>query len=145
MRTRIWHSDWKPRWLIRCVSAALLSFMDKQEKHYLNGAAPSLSPGPAFPSAALPPRLRSGAPGAARDCEEIERPFQGQIVRRDVFRHGCVDAPVGDEGDLSLIERLDGLWSLPEALSREEPDLGFLFELEQALAQRERKRAEAPP
>ena len=31
MRTRIWHSDWKPRWLIRCVSAALLSFMDKQE------------------------------------------------------------------------------------------------------------------
>ena len=30
MRTRIWHSDWKPRWLIRCVSAALLSFMDKQ-------------------------------------------------------------------------------------------------------------------
>ena len=22
MRTRIWHSDWKPRWLIRCVSAA---------------------------------------------------------------------------------------------------------------------------
>ena len=32
MRTRIWHSDWKPRWLIRCVSAALLSFMDKQEQ-----------------------------------------------------------------------------------------------------------------
>ena len=32
MRTRIWHSDWKPRWLIRCVSAALLSFMDKQER-----------------------------------------------------------------------------------------------------------------
>ena len=32
MRTRIWHSDWKPRWLIRCVSAALLSFMDKQEE-----------------------------------------------------------------------------------------------------------------
>ena len=31
MRTRIWHSEWKPRWLIRCVSAALLSFMDKQE------------------------------------------------------------------------------------------------------------------
>ena len=31
MRTRIWHSDWKPRWLIRCVSAALLSFMDKQD------------------------------------------------------------------------------------------------------------------
>ena len=31
MRTRIWHSDWKPQWLIRCVSAALLSFMDKQE------------------------------------------------------------------------------------------------------------------
>ena len=31
MRTRIWHSDWKPRWLIRCVSAALRSFMDKQE------------------------------------------------------------------------------------------------------------------
>ena len=31
MRTRIRHSDWKPRWLIRCVSAALLSFMDKQE------------------------------------------------------------------------------------------------------------------
>ena len=31
MRTRIWHSDWNPRWLIRCVSAALLSFMDKQE------------------------------------------------------------------------------------------------------------------
>ena len=31
MRTRIWHSDWKPRWLIRYVSAALLSFMDKQE------------------------------------------------------------------------------------------------------------------
>ena len=30
MRTRIWHSDWKPRWLIRYVSAALLSFMDKQ-------------------------------------------------------------------------------------------------------------------
>ena len=30
VRTRIWHSDWKPRWLIRCVSAALLSFMDKQ-------------------------------------------------------------------------------------------------------------------
>ena len=50
-----------------------------------------------------------------------------------------------DEADLSLIERLDGSWSLPEALSREEPDLGFLFELEQALAQRERKRAEAPP
>ena len=40
---------------------------------------------------------------------------------------------------------LDASWSLPEALSREEPDLGFLFELEQALAQRERKRAEAPP
>ena len=35
MRTRIWHSDWKPRWLIRCVSAALLSFMDKQERHFL--------------------------------------------------------------------------------------------------------------
>ena len=31
MRTRIWHSDWKPRCLIRCVSAALLSFMDKQD------------------------------------------------------------------------------------------------------------------
>ena len=31
MRTRIWHSDWKPRWLIRCVSVALLSFMDKQD------------------------------------------------------------------------------------------------------------------
>ena len=31
VRTRIWHSDWKPRCLIRCVSAALLSFMDKQE------------------------------------------------------------------------------------------------------------------
>ena len=30
MRTRIWHSDWKPRWLIRCVSAAMLSFVDKQ-------------------------------------------------------------------------------------------------------------------
>ena len=35
MRTRIWHSDWKPRWLIRCVSAALLSFMDKQERNCL--------------------------------------------------------------------------------------------------------------
>ena len=35
MRTRIWHSDWKPRWLIRCVSAALLSFMDKQVREYL--------------------------------------------------------------------------------------------------------------
>ena len=34
MRTRIWHSDWKPRWLIRCVSAALLSFMDKQDVFY---------------------------------------------------------------------------------------------------------------
>ena len=34
MRTRIWHSDWKPRWRIRCVSAALLSFMDKQEAVY---------------------------------------------------------------------------------------------------------------
>ena len=37
MRTRIWHSDWKPRWLIRCVSAALLSFMDKQENEYSAG------------------------------------------------------------------------------------------------------------
>ena len=36
MRTRIWHSDWKPRWLIRCVSAALLSFMDKQERVWCN-------------------------------------------------------------------------------------------------------------
>ena len=35
MRTRIWHSDWKPRWLIRCVSAALLSFMDKQEMQWV--------------------------------------------------------------------------------------------------------------
>ena len=34
VRTRIWHSDWKPRWLIRCVSAALLSFMDKQDPEY---------------------------------------------------------------------------------------------------------------
>ena len=34
MRTRIWHSDWKPRWLIRCVSAALLSFMDMQDGLY---------------------------------------------------------------------------------------------------------------
>ena len=34
MRTRIWHSDWKPRWLIRCVPAALLSFMDKQVRFY---------------------------------------------------------------------------------------------------------------
>ena len=34
MRTRIWHRDWKPRWLIRCVSAALLSVMDKQEPRY---------------------------------------------------------------------------------------------------------------
>ena len=39
MRTRIWHSDWKPRWLIRCVSAALLSFMDKQVD-VCSGAAP---------------------------------------------------------------------------------------------------------
>ena len=38
MRTRIWHSDWKPRWLIRCVSAALLSFMDKQEDVYIGAA-----------------------------------------------------------------------------------------------------------
>ena len=38
MRTRIWHSDWKPRWLIRCVSAALLSFMDKQEEFLSQGA-----------------------------------------------------------------------------------------------------------
>ena len=37
MRTRIWHSDWKPRWLIRCVSAALLSFVDKQEEIWLQG------------------------------------------------------------------------------------------------------------
>ena len=37
MRTRIWHSDWKPRWLIRCVSAALLSFMDKQVSLWLLG------------------------------------------------------------------------------------------------------------
>ena len=35
VRTRIWHSDWKPRWLIRCVSAALLSFMDKQVTFWL--------------------------------------------------------------------------------------------------------------
>ena len=35
MRTRIWHSDWKTRWLIRCVSAALLSFMGKQERFCL--------------------------------------------------------------------------------------------------------------
>ena len=39
MRTRIWHSDWKPRWLIRCVSAALLSFMDNQETEYPGGGA----------------------------------------------------------------------------------------------------------
>ena len=50
MRTRIWHSDWKPRWLIRCVSAALLSFMDKQNLYWgtLNGerhAGPGI-PGP---------------------------------------------------------------------------------------------------
>ena len=43
MRTRIWHSDWKPRWLIRCVSAAVLSFMDKQEKIYIE-LLKSLSP-----------------------------------------------------------------------------------------------------
>ena len=42
MRTRIWHSDWKPRWLIRCVSAALLSFMDKQEILWHDGLGTSL-------------------------------------------------------------------------------------------------------
>ena len=45
MRTRIWHSDWKLRWLIRCVSAALLSFMDKQDAFC---AAHGLSPGISF-------------------------------------------------------------------------------------------------
>ena len=38
VRTRIWHSDWKPRWLIRYVSAALLSFMDNQVDVYALGA-----------------------------------------------------------------------------------------------------------
>ena len=47
MRTRISHSDWKPRWLIRCVSAALLSFMDKQVGFCVSsfcGAGTSWSP-----------------------------------------------------------------------------------------------------
>ena len=52
MRTRIWHSDWKPRWLIRCVSAALLSFMDKQVRvcqleqtlGVVEGYSPALEP-----------------------------------------------------------------------------------------------------
>ena len=45
MRTRIWHSDWKPRWLIRCVSAALLSFMDKQDADWAATPEIPLNPG----------------------------------------------------------------------------------------------------
>ena len=69
------------------------------------------------------PQCRSSAPPSIRGVrgrsrlEDIEHPFQGQIVRRDVFRHGCVDAPVGDEGDLSLIERLDANPTVPASRS----------------------------
>ena len=42
-------------------------------------------------------RLSSAPPsiGAARACEQVRLPFQGQRVRRNVLGHRCVEAPVG--------------------------------------------------
>ena len=75
-----------------------------------------------------PHRADGGCATHQRSVARKPRPVLGRVVV------GGLVAPA-----------LDASWSLPEALTREEPDLGFLFELEQALAQRERKRAEAPP
>ena len=98
MRTRIWHSDWKPRWLIRCVSAALLSFMDKQVVFCANvefprngGAEGGRTPDLRIANATLSqlsygPSAAAGDPRAGRkargSCGGLHRP----VKRRCRFR-----------------------------------------------------------
>ena len=90
MRTRIWHSDWKPRWLIRCVSAALLSFMDKQVLQRVRFAAFGRGQGG---NAGRPPGLRSArtasaggdrAPGACQVLRALRDGDAGGVPRRGV-------------------------------------------------------------
>ena len=91
MRTRIWHSDWKPRWLIRCVSAALLSFMDKQVSFCWNALDINAECKRVNSPAQLPRRAkdardqiaRSGRSGIiAIDCSVLARPT-GTLLETD--------------------------------------------------------------